>query len=140
MNALAEIEARLLAMEPVLAQSPVAMADELLHLGEQILCYWLAGKDASPTEAKVEGFRLLALHRQGCKGDPSFNACRESCRELAYHYNLLQLEPEHPQIGARIAMARAVALHLCLFVGGKLQVPELGADCCSSTTLRTATA
>ncbi len=34
---------------------------------------------------RVEGFRLLALHRQGARGDPSFNACRETCRELVYH-------------------------------------------------------
>jgi hypothetical protein len=140
MKTLADMEARLQAMGAHSVSPPAAMADELLEIGEQALCHWLAHGEVVPTEAKVEGFRLLALHRQGCKGEPSFNACRESCRELAYHYNLLHLEPEHPQIAARMAMARAVTLHLCLFVSGKLQVPELGDDCCSSKTLRTATA
>ena len=134
MRTMAELEARLLARDAAL--TPVALADELLDLCEQILCHWLSHKQVVPTEAKVEGFRLLALHRQGCKGEPSFNACRESCRELAYYYNLLHLEPEHPQITSRMAMARAVAMHLCLFVGGKFEVPELGDDCCSSQALR----
>ena len=44
----------------------------------------------APTRARVEGFRLLALHRQGAQGDPSFNACRETCRELVYHHNLVR--------------------------------------------------
>ncbi|MBT3535836.1 MAG: hypothetical protein HN478_18285 [Rhodospirillaceae bacterium] len=138
MNSLAEIEARLGAMEQDSAPIPTAMADELLELAEQVVCHWLDGMGATPTTAKVEGFRLLALHRQGCKGEPSFNACRESCRELVYHYNLVYLEPDHPKVDTRLAMARAVARHLCLFIDGKLQDRELGDFCCSSQPLRAA--
>ncbi|MBT7757387.1 MAG: hypothetical protein HN732_08680, partial [Rhodospirillaceae bacterium] len=72
------------------------------------------------------------------KGEPSFNACRESCRELVYHYNLVYLEPDHPKVDTRLAMARAVARHLCLFIDGKLQDRELGDFCCSSQPLRAA--
>ena len=61
------------------------LADELLALGEAILESWLAAHGETPTTRTVEGFRLLALHRQGARGDPSFNACRETCRELVYH-------------------------------------------------------
>ena len=48
---------------------------------------WLASRGQTPDGSLVEGFRLLALHRQGARGEPSFNACRETCRELVYHHN-----------------------------------------------------
>ena len=51
---------------------------------------WAAGaRRGADRGSAVESFRLLALHRQGARGVPSFNACRETCREIAYHYNLL---------------------------------------------------
>jgi len=145
-NSLVEIESRLLEMrqvarqvsDGVAPQSPAAMTDELLNLAEQVMIHWLRGKGSVPTKAKKEGFRLLALQRQGSTGDPSFNACRESCRELIYYHNLVHLEPEHPQVQIRVGMARAVTQHLCLFIGGKMQDPELGDFCCSSRPLHTA--
>ena len=73
-----------------------------------------------------------AVLRQGARGEPSFNACRETCRELVYHYNLIALEPEHQDIAKRIMLAAMVAKHLCLFVGGKMAVAEIGEFCCSS--------
>ena len=66
----------------------------------------------APTEETSEGFRLLAPHRQGARGDPSFNACRETCRELAYHHNL------------------------ALFIGGKLENAKMGEFCCAAKPLR----
>ena len=89
-----------------------------------------------PTQAKREGFRLLALHRQGAKGEPSFNACRETCRELVYHHNLIVFESDHPDTARRLAMAAMVANHLLLFVGGKMQVASLGDFWRSSRPLR----
>ncbi len=138
MKTLAEIEARLQDMRHGQQQNLAALADELLGLGEQIMEHWLRAKGQVPTTEKREGFRLLALHRQGCIGDPSFHACRESCRELVYYRNLLHGAPEHAEVNSRWAMARAVALHLCLFVGGKMQDPKLGDFCCSSRPLQTA--
>ena len=79
---------------------------------------------------------LLALHRQGSKGEPSFNACRETCRELCYYYNLVTSEPEHPEAAKRIQLAVLVARHLLLFVSGKMQVENLGEFCCSSRPVR----
>ncbi|RPI47738.1 MAG: hypothetical protein EHM59_03285 [Betaproteobacteria bacterium] len=64
------------------AASPQA----LLGASEEILERWVSARGGVPTAATSEGFRLLALHRQGARGAPSFNACRETCRELAYHY------------------------------------------------------
>jgi hypothetical protein len=111
-------------------------ADELLALGEGILEIWLTARGDAPTERKVEGFRLLALHRQGARGEPSFNACRETCRELVYHHNLVRLDPAHRETARRLRLGAMVVRHLALFIGGKLEVAGLGEFCCSSRPLR----
>ena len=111
-------------------------ADELLILGEAILETWLTARGESPTREAVEGFRLLALHRQGARGEPSFNACRETCRELVYHRNLVHLEPTHSNVARRLRLGAMVARHLMLFVGGKLEVAGLGEFCCAARPLR----
>jgi hypothetical protein len=120
----------------VLAGGAAAYAEELLSLGEAILERWLLAHGEAPTEERSEGFRLLALHRQGARGDPSFHACRESCRELVYHYNLVRLDPSHPETARRIRLGAMVARHLTLFVEGKIEVAGLGEFCCSSRSLR----
>ena len=121
-----------------LGQAPdaVAAATGLLALGEEILEHWLVAHDAAPGDGLREGFRLLALHRQGAKGDPSFNACRETCRELVYRHNLITLEPDHPDVRQRLQLMTMVAMHLYLFIGGKLEDRQVGAFCCSSRPLR----
>ena len=91
-----------------------------------------------PTHALKEGFRLIALHRQGAKGEPSFNACRESCRELAYHSNLIAGEPEHPSTPHRVRMAALITRHIFYFVSGKMQVENLGDFCCAAKPVRAA--
>ncbi len=136
MRPLAEIEARIDALS---ASRDPAAAGELLALGEEVLEHWITARGDRPTEGQREGFRLLALHRQGAKGEPSFNACRETCRELVYHYNLVTMAPDHPETGHRLAMAAMVARHLLLFVGGKLEVAQLGEFCCSSRPLHATT-
>ena len=113
-----------------------ASADELLRVGEETLENWLRAKACEPTTETREGFRILALHRQGAKDDPSFNACRETCRELAYHYNLVSYEPDHPDYGSRLQMMALVANHLFLFVSGKMQVQQLGDFCCAAKPIR----
>ncbi len=87
MRTFAEIEAEIDAT-PV--ATPQDEARRLLALGEETLGAWVEAHGLAPTGELSEGFRLLALHRQGARGEPSFNACRETCRELAYHYNLIQ--------------------------------------------------
>ena len=136
MMQLGAIEQRLLALQALPADS-VEM-DEVLHLAEETLCRWIDARGDTPTDGRREGFRLLALHRQGAKGDPSFNACRESCRELLYHYNVAHLEPARR--ARSVAMALAVAYHLCLFIAGKLDDPAVGDFCCSSRPLRSESA
>ena len=113
-----------------------AAPGELLSLSEEILEHWIGARDETPTLEKSEGFRLLALHRQGARGVPSFNACRETCREIAYHFNLLTLQPGHAQALQRRRMMALIVKHLLLFVRGKLEVEGLGEFCCSSRPLR----
>ena len=120
------------------AADPGAAARQLLQLGEEVLEHWIVAHDGTPTQDTREGFRLLALHRQGTKGDPSFNACRETCREIAYHFNLVTMQPDHAETTNRAEMLRMVSNHLYLFVSGKLQVAELGEFCCSARPIRSA--
>jgi hypothetical protein len=120
----------------VAAPATVEDAAEMLALGEAILEHWVRARGKEPTRDEREGFRLLALHRQGADKDPSFNACRETCRELAYHYNLLALEPDHEAAAQRARMMVLVANHLYLFISGKMESEQLGEFCCSSKPLR----
>ena len=110
----------------------------MLELSEEILEQWVVARSETPTDDTREGFRLLALHRQGAKGDPSFNACRETCREIAYHYNLVTMQPEHAETTDRAAMMKMISNHLYLFISGKMQVAELGDFCCSAKPIRLA--
>jgi hypothetical protein len=135
MRALSELEPLITAAGEG-GEEPARAAGELLALGEEVLGHWTVARGEIPANGEREGFRLLALQRQGAKGDPSFNACRETCRELAYHYNLISMHPEHPQAPQRLRMMAMVCTHLYLFVSGKLQVAGLGDFCCSSRPAR----
>ena len=110
------------------------MRESLLREAESVLEEWLRARGEAPTSETSEGFRLLALHRQGARGVPSFNACRETCREIAYHYNLLGESDEKAKY--REDMMGLLVEHLKLFVRGKLEVEGLGDFCCSSRPLR----
>ena len=109
------------------------MRQQLLERAEAALETWIEARGQVPTRQTVEGFRLLALHRQGARGVPSFNACRETCREVAYHYNLLQGNEKREY---RERMMALLVQHLELFVRGKLEVEGLGEFCCASRPLR----
>ena len=132
----ARLDAIIASADAQLVAAAPQIAGELLTLGETILEKWLAAHAVTPTKLTVEGFRLLALHRQGARGDASFNACRETCRELVYHRNLIGLDPLHADTARRLRLGAMVARHLALFIGGKLEVAGLGEFCCASRPLR----
>lgn len=136
MRTLAELER--VFDEGVATPDIAASAAELLRASEEVIEHWVEARGGVPTTDTREGFRLLALHRQGAKGDPSFNACRETCREVAYHYNLITLQPEHTDITDRLEMMKMVSRHLYLFISGKMQVAQLGEFCCSAKPIRAA--
>lgn len=132
MRPLAEIEAEL----DSVAGTDEAAAERLLALAEEVLEQWIAARGQNATGEQIEGFRLLALQRQGTRGVPSFNACRETCREIAYHYNLLRLKPDAGRDEGRRRMMVMLTKHLALFVSGKMQIEGLGEFCCASRPLR----
>ncbi|NNC77090.1 MAG: hypothetical protein HKN77_03945 [Woeseiaceae bacterium] len=134
MRPILDIESAIEAVSP--EPDAQSAANVLLALGEEALEHWIVAKEQSPTDDTREGFRLLALHRQGAKGDPSFNACRETAREVAYHYNLITMQPQSPDIAARVEMMKMVTMHLYLFISGKMQVAQLGDFCCSAKPIR----
>ena len=105
---------------------------QLLNLAEQVLEHWLVAHNLIPTLEEREGYRLLALHRQAAKLDISFNACRESCRELIYQTNLYRIDTQQNQF----ALSTMVAMHLLLFIRGKMEHNQLGEFCCSSKVIR----
>jgi len=111
-------------------------AGELLAAGETVLEAWLAGHGRDAGVKPVEGYRLLGLHRAGARGDPSFNACRETCRELVYRTNCARVGGEAPEIARQLRLGAMVARHLALFIDGKLETEGLGEFCCSSRGLR----
>lgn len=117
---------------------PLGMAarEPFLEKSEQLLEIWLEAHGRTPTRELKEGFRLLALHRQSAKGDPSFNACRETCREIVYRYNLAATPMLPGEWRANLATLRRLVQHLAYFVGGKMQDAEIGEFCCASRPLR----
>ena len=133
MSTLPAIEAELAAFRP--QADPRAAARRLVDLSEQVLEQWVVARGDVPTNEQQEGFRLLALQRQGARGVPSFNACRESCREIAYHCNLIDGEPDSALGPQRQRMMAMLAMHVLLFVSGKMQVEGLGEFCCASRPL-----
>lgn len=120
-------------------QADLPDTEALLAMAETVLEAWLAARGEAPSDETVEGFRLLALHRQGCKGTPSFNACRETCREIVFRRNTASLYADDAaeSLAQRRLMAMTVK-HLALFVGGKLTEAGLGDFCCSSRPLHQA--
>ena len=136
MRTLAELEA---AIEQISAENgALQQSAELLRITEEVIEHWIVARGDTPTSDTREGFRLLALHRQGASGDPGFNACRETCREVAYHYNLIKMQPEHTETTNRLEMMKMISSHVYLFISGKMQVAELGEFCCSSKPVRLA--
>ena len=138
MRSLAELERVFEA--PLVTPDIAASAAELLGASEEVIEHWVTARGEVPTDDKREGFRLLALHRQGATGDPSFNACRETCREIVYYYNVITMQPELADITDRLEMMMMICRHLYLFISGKMQVAELGEFCCSAKPIRSADA
>ena len=134
MTTLAAIESEIARLR-VEAPSPQVAAQRLMALAEETLEHWVRARSGEPTLETREGFRLLALHRQGAQGEPSFNACRETCREAVYHYNLIAADPDADEAPRRVRLMAMVVMHLLLFVSGKLENAGLGEFCCSARPL-----
>ena len=108
----------------------------LLADAQAAVTAWLAAQGAEPTRDEVEGFALLGLHRQAARLDPSFNACRESCRELIYQCNVASAADDPAERARRLRLAAMVGAHIALFVAGKLETAGLGTFCCAARPVR----
>jgi hypothetical protein len=127
----------LLALDPaVLARARFAIVHDLVAFAEDRVSAWLLSRGKTPGDAEVEGFRLLGLHRQAAQGDASFNACRETCRELIYQTNMVKAAADDAEAARHVRLAIMVARHLALFINGKLEVAGLGEFCCSAKGIR----
>lgn len=135
-NLMERLDAMIAMPDAALTSASEPLAEELLVIGEAALESWVRSRGETPTDARSEGFRLLALHRQGARGEPSFNACRETCRELVYHRNCVVSAKDGADVARRLRLGAMVARHLVLFVDGKLETAGLGEFCCSSRALR----
>ena len=129
-----DIEARIEAA--ALLDDASFAARAMLDAAEDVVVKWIEARGDAPTSETREGFRLLALHRQGSQDVPSFNACRETCREIAYHYNVLRTDADTATRRQRQQMMAMLVRHLALFVNGKMEVEGLGEFCCASRPLR----
>lgn len=120
-------------------QGDLPSGPAMLAMAETVLEAWLEGRGEPATQDRLEGFRLLALHRQGCRGVPSFNACRETCREIVFRHNVAAAYADDAaeSLAQRRLMAMTVT-HLALFVGGKMAAVGLGDFCCSARPLHAA--
>ncbi|MDR3473489.1 MAG: hypothetical protein P4M09_17675 [Devosia sp.] len=112
------------------------LAAEQLQLAEAILMVWVKARGAAPTTRRKEGFRLLSLHAQGARGEPSFNACRETCREIVFRHNVVLSPATEEEREYALRLMTMVVRHLAHFVSGKLEVAGLGEFCCASRPLR----
>lgn len=139
-DVLAETDRLISAPEKELEAEAAGLADRLLAMAEAVLAGWHEAHGNVPTQTRVEGFRLLAMHRQAARGNPAFNACRETCREVVYHHNLIRHDTGADNIAHTIRLGAMVVRHLALFVGGKLEHSGLGEFCCSSRPVRQAEA
>lgn len=124
------------ALETPIGENQLARAQYFIELCAEILENWLVVNDKAPTEEEYEGFRLLALQRQASVGDPSFNACRETCREAAFAYNQIAANGEADANKIIIARLGRIAKHLNLFIIGKFENSKLGEFCCASKPIR----
>ena len=138
MTAFDEVEAGIAAVRAAPEGDGATAA--LLRLGEAVLEAWVRARGETPTEGTHEGFRILALQRQGARGEPSFNACRETCRELVYLHNLAAGVADAAERRRLVGLAARVAMHLNLFVAGKLAEAALGDFCCASRDAQRAAA
>ncbi len=110
--------------------------EQLLADAQAAVTAWITAQGSEPTDDAVEGFQLLGLHRQAARLDPSFNACRESCRELIYQCNVASAAEDHAEQDKRLRLAAMVGDHIALFVAGKLETAGLGTFCCAARPVR----
>ena len=93
----------------------------LLALGESILVHWLMAHGQDPTTDEREGFRLLALHRQGTpvslgSSRPVPTSWEELAARAANDFEEV-VPQQHPSVAEALAALRATRPLLALLAG-----------------------
>jgi hypothetical protein len=121
-DTLDRIDMELAALEAtVAARDADALADVLepaIALVARTMRVWIdnEGKPAPPAGADV-----LEVWKALVKGDPSWNAVRDNCRELVYYRNCLALGRADALPPAPHRMAVRTARHIVLYVRSRAQ-------------------
>lgn len=105
---LASLEARL-ARGEVLPLAPTV--DAAIELVRALLVAWME-EDGKPAPDTNTGF--LDVFRAFVKGDPSWNAIRDNCRELVYYRNCINMGREDalPRVAEKMAVRTARHVYL----------------------------
>jgi len=113
-----EIDRGIAALERAVAERPELMLAEVLApaialVGDAIRAYLAAAgaKALPPADADV-----LELWKALVKGDPAWNAIRDSCRELVFYRNCLAADRADALPAAAHRMAVRLARHVYLYV------------------------
>lgn len=114
---LGEIDARIGALETRVAVGDTPLADVLepaIRLVSDAMCAYVeaAGEKAPPTQEAdiLDTWRLLV------KGDPTWNAIRDNCRELVYYRNCIAGGRADALPPAPARMAVRLLRHVYLYV------------------------
>lgn len=113
-----EVNAELAALEQNLAAAGTlplaATVDHALLLVSRLLIACIA--DAGKKEIPDAGTDILELFKALVKGEPSWTAIRDNCRELVYYRNCINMGREDALPAAAEKMAVRTARHIYLYM------------------------
>jgi hypothetical protein len=118
--AFAEIERDMVRLERVADETDAldAVLEPVIALVARVL---RAQLDADGKAAPSDGADLLEVWRALVKGDPSWNAIRDNCRELVYYRNCLAAGRADALPAAPHRMAVRTARHVLLYVRSRAE-------------------
>jgi len=113
-----EVDAELAALEQSMAAAGTlplsATVDQALALASRLLIACTADEGKKPIPAA--GADILELFKVLVKGEPSWNAIRDNCRELVYYRNCINMGREDALPVAAEKMAVRTARHVYLYM------------------------
>jgi len=91
-----------------------ATVDQALALVSRLLVACIA--EEGRKQIPAAGADILELFKVLVKGEPSWNAIRDNCRELVYYRNCINMEREDALPAAAEKMAVRTARHIYLYM------------------------
>jgi hypothetical protein len=119
---LARIDAEVAALEAALAGDGADALDAVLEPAIALVARTLrAALDAAGKPAPAPNAEMLDVWRALVKGDPSWNAVRDNCRELVFYRNCLAAGRADALPPAPHRMAVRTTRHILLYVRSRLE-------------------